>query len=169
MHSSGDSRGAPDFQKVAGSGREEEAAPNGSPGPWSLEGTLGLPGKADLERREKQQAGVGAVGGWVGAGATPGEIQPLRASPAARLPHEKRPVAAERPPFSDTPVDLRGGRRTHLAFNKFSNKQVVRSFCGSICAEPAGGDASPLACGGNQNPRALRQDPCSVRFLSLFF
>lgn len=66
MHSSGDSWGAPDFQKPVGSRREGEAAAERSPGPWScLDSPLELPGKADLERLGKQQAGVGlGSGGW---------------------------------------------------------------------------------------------------------
>lgn len=104
--------------------REAGAAPERSAGRWSLAETLELPGKADLERRGKQQAGVG-VGGWeAGAGATTGEIQLLRASPAPQLRHGKRPGAAEPPPFSHTPVAPGGGRRTHLVFNKQVFKQT---------------------------------------------
>lgn len=129
MHSSGDSWGAPDLQKPVGRGREAEAAAERSPGPWScLDGTLELLGKADQERLEKQQAGVGA-GEWGlgGGGQGPGP-QREKSSPRVRRQPRGSPTKSALelqnvlPSATRLGPSVEGDAPSLVSTNKFSNR-----------------------------------------------
>lgn len=171
MHSSGDSWGAPDFQKPVGSRREGEAAAERSPGPWScLDSPLELPGKTDLERLGKQQAGVG-VGEWglEGGGQGPGP-QREKSSPRVRRQPRGSPTKSALELQNVLPSATRLGPSgeadapSSVSTNKFSNKQVVAASLASSVQSRLGEAYRLWPAAETNTPALCRKAPAGFVF-----
>lgn len=171
VHSSGDSWGAPDFQKPVGSRREGEAAAERSPGPWScLDSPLELPGKTDLERLGKQQAGVG-VGEWglEGGGQGPGP-QREKSSPRVRRQPRGSPTKSALELQNVLPSATRLGPSgeadapSSVSTNKFSNKQVVAASLASSVQSRLGEAYRLWPAAQTNTPALCRKAPAGFVF-----